>query len=182
MLLALTHALAAAFGAAVTYAIVMRAAGEDVELPHLHPHERAEHMRTDKRRRSDRFVIMLLVAAMLVLAIGVQAWLDQRQRDQQLECFNDYATRLADSLAARTVALEEVERADEAHDEALDDVLRITYRARLVPPKATERDFDRALRRFVRTDQRLDTIEAKLERVRDANPYPEPPREVCRDS
>lgn len=149
--------------------------------------------RTQTRRRSDRrsmslVLVVVLVASMLVILIGVFATIDNARRDVQdrrdadqarelaavQRCVNDFTTRLAATYTTRAAASNRLENAQAAKDSAQDEVFRVVFAARSVPPTATEKDFDAALARVVRTARHLRGVKDDVARVRATHPLPNP--------
>jgi hypothetical protein len=108
--------------------------------------------------------MVYVVVGILVFGAGVRLGYDLLS--DKVSCFNTYANRLADSLEPRQTATASLQEADLARDLALLNVLT---------PGHNHRDIA-ALRRA--TADKVSQQNA-LNRKRDANPYPDPPREVC---
>lgn len=127
---------------------------------------------TRRRRRGlDGGVILYVIAALALLVAGFTAYqgqADKRANDgrqqAQIRCLNDYANSVADALQARTVA-------NEQREKALDRVLTAAFRAS--QQKAKPADIVSALKLY--QENKL-----HLAAEREAHPYPEPPRAVCR--
>lgn len=132
--------------------------------------------------RRHTYVIVLIVAALVVIGIGIQAHLaaeDNDQRDARdrayADCLTNFAADLVATIETRTNAGSRLERAERRLEAAerrkqatLDRLLTITMLARDVPPRATVAQFDKALEARVRAQERYATVYAQVEQVRAA--------------
>jgi hypothetical protein len=142
--------------------------------------------------RSRRLGATLLVAALVVIAIGVQARLaqqDNAQRDRQEArrsmCLNHFAATLIDTINTRSEANADLLAANKAKDDATDQVVAVVAAANFHPPKSPvqiakiEDEFTAALHRFTRAKAALLKVQATTKATLATNPYVNP-RTVCR--
>lgn len=137
--------------------------------------------------------LILVVAAVLLVAIGLQQAAFQRSQDRELEeqkartaCTQRWGQQVIDALDTRTRANVDVTAADKAvtaasarRDEAIDEIIGSVIALRAVPPTATTRDLDVALGHFASARVDLLTARSKAaaaqdgaDRTRQQNPYP----------
>lgn len=134
-----------------------------------------------RRQRTRIWVgVTLIVASFVVIAIGAQASLyqrnvasdDARNRDQD-RCVQAWGTEIVEALDVRVKANGRVDRATAERDEAIDEIILVIIRLRQDPPKATDEDVSRVLDRYYRVLTRLREVRATAEETREDNPYPE---------
>lgn len=116
-------------------------------------------------RRSPAFAAVLVVISLVAFGLGVRV--GYQVLNGKVECFDQYANDLADSLEPRNSANQELATADKARDEALVDLLE---------PGNDAADNQA----FIEANDAKVEIQDKLAETRAKNPYPDPPREVCR--
>ena len=144
------------------------------------PDRRTQTRRTDDRRGPSTWLVVLLIASVLVITIGVSAFLANRRDAAQRACIVAFTSDLATTYQANTTAARRLERAKSAKDAAADRVFLIVSQARQVPPKATPKDFDRALHRFVEARRHLLRVQRSVDKIRSAHPLPAPDNaKVC---
>jgi hypothetical protein len=185
-LLILTHLLAAGMGSAVTYVAVIRLVRvREVDGHAVFEINHTEEHQMSNRRRPNWLGVVILVASALVIGIGVQAYLNQRAGDAQdsadrryADCLTGFAADLVTTIQDRAEANKKVATAERARDDAVDQVLDVVDRGRQVPPKATEKDFDKALQQAVLARRHLDRVQAHADRVLAKNQYVLP-QAVC---
>lgn len=145
-------------------------------------------------RDNGRLSVVLVVASLFVVALGIQAWMEQRDQaaddrreDKQVACFEQWGKDFVDTATTRTDSTIELEaaekrlqRAESRRDAGIDRIFLIVIAFREVPPRATEDDFNRALAEYQKALTARDRIRDHLEGVRDqvdgiraSNPYPE---------
>lgn len=185
-LLIVTHLLAAAVGSAVTYVAVIRLVRVREVDGHavfeIHHHEENQ---MPNGRRPNWVGVVILVASAMVIGIGIQAYLNQRSGDAQdkadrrySDCLTGFAADLVKTIQDRSEANKKVATAERARDDAVDQVLDVVDRGRQHPPRATEKDFDRALQRAVEARRHLHRVQARADRVLAKNQYVLP-QAVC---
>jgi hypothetical protein len=116
---------------------------------------------TQATRRLD--LVLLIGVSIALVASGVAGFVGQRQAAHQQACLTYYANEMADALESRTTPAVDRDRAEQRFYSALN---------RLAKGQDARVEAERALQALVEAD-------AKLQRERQANPYPAPPREVC---
>ncbi len=117
-----------------------------------------------KRVTSNGVIGFLLVA--LGAATAVQSYAQSEATARLTECQTAYANGFADALDARSTATAEAQ-------DALDELL--TTVASLTPTPESRQRFADALGEYL-------SKRAAAKQAQKDNPYPEPPRDVCRDS
>lgn len=75
------------------------------------------------------------------------------------------------TVKKRAQANKQIQKAQEARDEAVDHVLDVVILARRIPPEATVEDFDQALRDYAAAKARLVRVRASVEDTKKANKY-----------
>lgn len=140
-----------------------------------------DHVMPNRLPRSTRFVIYLLVASIVVVGIGVQAYLNQRlqERDQaqnraRLSCIQEWGGELVDTVEKRTRANVRVEKAQQRRDRAEQDIFLVVLRLRSQPPEGTPADFDKALQRYAIALAGLKAAKDATKVTRQENPYVSP--------
>lgn len=173
-ILVITHAAAAGAGALVCYYVVM--ATHDVQPSHPN--------RTDMRRAIAAPAV-ILVASLLVITIGVQAYLfqrEQRNREEQFreqqKCLGAWGKELSDNLATNRQANADLRKAQDEKDAALDRVIVTVAKFRRVPPAATSQEVQSALETYVDAQASLALVRAQTAATLTSKPY-RTPQEVC---
>lgn len=115
----------------------------------------------DRDMRHIAWGVVFLTLGIIVFGIGVRVGYDLVRRDQN--CLSEYANDLADALEPR-------QRAAETRDQRELEVFAAT--SRLLEQEGDADELRKALNAYLRADREL--IEQRA-----ANPYPDPPREVC---
>ena len=199
VLLALTHLLAAFLGGLVVRwwmlrHLEIREVDGHVALEMHHDERTTVPDPTQSRRSATWPLVAVLVACVLVITIGLSAFLDNRRRDAQdreanvqrerlasvQSCLNRFTKQLAITYSERATASARLEKAQAAKDRAADDVFLAVFGARQHPPTATEMDFDQSLKGFTVARSNLVTVAAQVAKVRGDHPLPDPDKAVCR--
>lgn len=134
-----------------------------------------------RRQRTRIWVgVTLIVAAFVVIAIGIQADMNQaeqraeQERDRERQaCFEAWGQQITETIENRLQATGAVERANASRDAAIDEILLVVIRLREVPPRADEADVDRTLDRYHQALTTLRKVRAEAEVTRQQNPYPD---------
>lgn len=138
------------------------------------------------QRRGVRFSLVLIVASLLVVAIGWQSYLAKQHGDQAIDlakkqadhataqtaCIKSWARDFAATTTLRVDARSGLDKAQKARNDALDDVLLVVIGSRKTPPIAGEKDFTAALRHYGTALEHLHVVEHRVIRVGNSNPYP----------
>lgn len=134
----------------------------------------------------NKVALVLILASCFIIAIGVQAYLGQREQDQQdrrdadqQACLTRWGNDLTDAITARVTPVRKLDRANAARNDALDDLVGTIILLRVVPPRATDADLTRVLARYSRAAARYRTAQEDVREARAANPYPKPPVLTC---
>lgn len=145
-------------------------------------------------------VLIILLAAGVIIAIGLQQRAFQQQQTRETQeasdraaaarrqavCVERWGKEVIDTITARTAATGTVDEADKRvaaaatrRDAAIDAVLDAVIGLRSIPPEATTADLDAALRRFSTAKAALNAAretvkdaEGSAEQTRQQNPYP----------
>lgn len=124
---------------------------------------------TPKKRRRARFTSNGVIAGLLILlgtATAVQAYVQSQDTARLNECQTAYANGFADALDARSKASVE---AQDAQDELWTTV------ASLSPAPESREVFRQALADYLKK-------RAQAKKAQAENPFPEPPRDVCKEN
>lgn len=146
----------------------------------------------DKKRASDdrrgvRLAIVILIASAIVIAMGWQQHLSNKnsiealrtaqstiaRQDAQLVCVKAWAHEFTATTRTRVDARGALDRATKARNDALDDVLLVVIGVRQDPPTANNHDFDKALHHYQIKLDHLHRVEARVTAVGNRNPYPQ---------
>lgn len=193
VLLAATHLFAFAVGALASWWVCRDVADRAMpETAHRRPPRENHHMPNRIPRRV-LLPIVVIVAALVVVGIGIQARLaaqDNAARDRAdaaySACLTRFASDLVDTLRARTDLQAELNDAGDRKDALLDELLRITAKVQAsgatdqsqVPPKVLAH-YEHVLNARVKAQDHYDKVKAELEAARAQNPY-EKPTATCR--
>lgn len=181
-LLVITHLIAATLGAALSYFVVSTGGGNP---PHLH-HPRRSKMNTSKR--PTRTGLILLLAAAIVLVLGVQGVLFQKQNHEadkdraasvqtqlvRTNCLNKFANDLVDTLQTRADTLERVAVAQRRHDNAIDKVILAVAGNKDIPPTKNDADFVKSLNEFRAASDNLKKVKTIVSGSKFENKYKTP--------
>lgn len=118
-------------------------------------------------RKRVRFTSNGVIAAVLIalgIATAVQAYVQSEATARLTDCQTAYANGFADALDARSNATAEAQ-------DALDQLLTVV--AGLDPSPDSQKKFRDALSDYLEK-------RAKAKKTQVENPYPEPPRDVCK--
>lgn len=108
--------------------------------------------------------VVALVCGLILFGLGIRV--GYQLLDEQVDCFDTYASQLDDAQDARQAAIEK-------RDQRELEVFAATSRLLSQPGGAGDGDdLRKALNAYLRADAELTTERAE-------NPYPEAPREVC---
>jgi hypothetical protein len=127
------------------------------------------------------------VASAVVIAIGLQAYVasrndaESRARDRAIvKCVRAFSNQIAQVYAVRADASQMLEDATKQKSDAQDEVFFATIRLRAnkFDPVASA-NFDEALANFRAADRHRDRVAARVNRIRDRNPPPNPAKAVC---
>lgn len=199
VLLIVTHLVAFFVGIMAAYlwtlwSFGVREADKDHVTLEIHHHPSGGSAVATTTRRWYRQAwpaIMLLVASVVVIAIGLQAYsasqndAQSRARDRAIiKCVREFSEQIAQVYAIRGDAAQMLEAANKRKSDAQDKVFLATIRLRAnrdnpLTAEAASANFDAALARFRAADRNRDRVAAKVSRIRAANPPPDPAKAVC---
>lgn len=123
--------------------------------------------------RASRVLVAVMVAALLLVGVGVQQRIYQARADDRDACVTQWGTDMVDTITTRVQATNRTASAAEARDDAVDAIVLVFIALRKVPPAASERDLSRVLAAFAAAKSRLDRVRAMSETTRAQNPYPQ---------
>lgn len=144
-----------------------------------------------------RMAFISLIASFFVIAIGVQAFFNDRanqstadalaaQRDRdaaRTQCIAHWGDRMIEVLDARVEANEDLNKAKDERANALDDVMTVVVHGQ--NPDANQfklkKDFDRAVLHYAIASAHLKDVRRQVAEVQGQNPYPKPPTLACGD-
>lgn len=145
-------------------------------------HDGQGHGPGSNRRRVSYWTALML-AGLLVVVIGVQAFLAQRdnaRRDARdadyAECLTQFSTDLVETIKTRVMASAGLEKAAARKDAALDNLLAVVLEAQR--GKGYGEDFRRALEERVAAQLAYRDLAREVDQVRDMNEY-QSPEVVC---
>lgn len=194
-----THTVSAAIGYLVCRIGTVRAARRWPDPPHLEDVMHGDHGHHDggddpvsrEVRRGTHIATLAVVASVLLLIIGGQAYLYQRDQsadDQRVsdavaelkrttDCVRSWGEDFAETTSTRVGETDapgavDLERAQERRDDALDEIILTVIAFREIPPSADDADFDRALREYAAAIRNRDRVQSEVETTRDLNEYP----------
>jgi D-alanyl-D-alanine carboxypeptidase len=128
------------------------------------------------RPPSRRLIVVAIVSSLFVVMIGAFAWYDNRQRDHEEKCLSDWAATIAETVQIRSEGTEDLRKAQKRKGEADDAVTQVFVAAFLTtppPPKPQLEDqFRAALSEFVKAKANLATVQARVDKIVAAHPYP----------
>lgn len=158
-----THVGAFLLGMLAMKWLTKRAAAAAAHLAHLDEEPPVPDPRPPLLPLPARVAILILVG-LLMFGLGIRV--GYQVLDNKVACFDKYANDLADSLAPRQKATEDLQDADKR--------VTLAIQAALVPgrDKSDLAELKAANAAKARMQQRL-------EQQREENPYPDAPREVC---
>lgn len=198
LLLACTHLLAFLLGASVCRWAVVRY-GRPLVEPQLSEDSVTQATTQDQPRRgaSFRVGLVVLVASIVLIVIGGQAYLNQRADDDkdrkiaaqtaEIEaqaaklqgvqgCLADWADDLTTTIQARSGTNVRLRNAQKRKDRADDRVTDVFVDAVLTqPPPPQDRlllDITAALKGYVKQKEHLATVQGEVSETTAANPYP----------
>jgi hypothetical protein len=127
--------------------------------------------------------IVLIVAALVVAGIGVQALLSQRassdradEMDRQQACQNQWAVDLTEVIELRSQGNADVRAATLRKNAADDAVTAVFVEAFLTKPRPSndvlEQHFTEALEEFQEAKKNLQIVSGTVENQQAKNPYP----------
>lgn len=116
---------------------------------------------------------VILVAAALVLGLGIQQFLYQRDRDDLVECFKAWGTGMTDTLDKRSAANTVLEQKKKDRDDAVDGIISVVLNANNNPDRDYEVAFSTALAKWQTAKVELKAELKTIKDTREENPYPE---------
>jgi len=125
-----------------------------------------------RRSRTSRLAIIILVASALLIGFGVQQGIYQHEQNEQAKCIAAYNATVETVRDRRIDAQDRLDQAQEAKDNANDNVLLTVLALRRQPPEAVIGDLDRVLTEFAAARAKRDRIRNATETVVAENPYP----------
>jgi hypothetical protein len=127
------------------------------------------------RRGLPSKALLLLIAAALVIAIGVQQSLYQRDASRRDACYESWGQDLYASITQRTKANVALEGAREDRDDAVDNIVLLFIAFEREVPRPTQaeqrRRFREVLGSFAEAKSRLESAQRRAEGTRARNPY-----------
>lgn len=134
-----------------------------------------------------------VVFGIVLLAIGAQQLqyqansdADDRRIKQNTDCvsrwgqeMSEWGADVVETIGTRTDATQRLEAAKERRANAVDRIINVVILGRSVPPRADEKDFDRALVKFAAAKANLRSTRKSTKQTRDENPYPAAPVLNC---
>lgn len=127
----------------------------------------------DRRRRTPRLVVIILVSSALIMGFGVQQGIYQKRAQDQARCIARYNADVETVRDDRLAANEKLADAQTAKDDASDQVL-LTVLQLVRTPLADRNpdDLTTALIAFARKKARLATVQQATSTTLDRHPYP----------
>lgn len=144
--------------------------------------------------------IVIIVASLVIIGIGAQAWIASREDRARTECLEQFGADIVTSLNASRTANARLTRAQghltdagERKDNALDRLITISQQAQQsgaqsqedLPPGLLD-EYERVLaervkaqRAYDRVKTRVDRLQAEADATRAANPL-QPPKLTCK--
>lgn len=119
------------------------------------------------------YATLLLVAALVLIGIGIQSYLSQRASTQHDECVNDWGKELIIASSTRSEAQIKYEAAATARDDALDSLLVAAIGIQNVPEKTKQTALADLIADYVESVDRKTKAAKKLGDVREENPLPQ---------
>jgi hypothetical protein len=195
VLLVVTHLVAFFAGIIAAYVWILwsfgvREADKDHVTLEIHHHPSGGSTAvptTPDKLRTVWPAVALLVASAVVIAIGLQAYVaskndsESRARDRAIvKCVREFSNQIAQVYAVRADASQMLEDATKRKSDAQDEVFFATIRLRAnkFDPVASA-NFDEALANFRAAARHRDRVAARVNRIRDRNPPPNPAKAVC---
>jgi Spy/CpxP family protein refolding chaperone len=195
VLLVVTHLVAFFAGIIAAYVWILwsfgvREADKDHVTLEIHHHPSGGSTAvptTPDKLRTVWPAVALLVASAVVIAIGLQAYVasrndsESRARDRAIvKCVREFSNQIAQVYAVRADASQMLEDATKQKSDAQDEVFFATIRLRAnkFDPVASA-NFDEALANFRAAARHRDRVAARVARIRDRNPPPNPAKAVC---
>lgn len=142
-------------------------------------------------RRRTYIGVALIVSSFALIVTGLQMWMYQQQQDRddadakhrveveraRVACIQTWGQELIDTVQTRTGEHDEtgtldVEAAEQARDNALDDAL-LLLRADTNAPPPSEDAVQKAARRYYQAIADLREVREQTRQTRADNPYPE---------
>lgn len=182
-ILVLSHSVAAFIGAVVTYFGVTRY----TKIVEFEGHPAIEILPQEERMSHPfkQASVWIVVLSIVAVVVGIQVYLGKRaeaENDRRdavyATCIKEYAQEglktIVDTAVARNAANKDVEKAVRLRDNAVDHVLKIVLQARRIPPRATEAEFDAALKQAARAKAKLRFERREARKVKIENQYTVP--------
>lgn len=173
LVLTVTHLGAAGLGYLMCHWLTMRA-GEvfiheserPVEVPVKHEHGRWT------TRSVPSVVILVLVAALVLIGIGVQSYLSQQAGDARDRCVSNWGDDLIETVGTRGRAAERLEMAQNNRDDALDSLLVAAIGIQNVPEKKKQKALADLVTGYVESVDHLHAVQKTTTKTRERNPFP----------
>lgn len=174
LILTVTHIVAAGLGYLMCHWLTMRA-GEALTRESESPVD------VPVKRERGRWVtwsvppvvILILVAAFVLIGIGVQSYLSQRADNAHDECVANWGDDLIETVGTRGKATERLEQAQNARDDALDSLLVAAIGIQDVPEKKKEAALADLVTGYVESVDRLHAVQKTTTKTRNKNPFPQ---------